>query len=89
MVGQRRRRWTNIDTILDEVLCLLGCIQVPNTMGVDPMLGQCWAIVYDAGPTLDQHVFHIPVTCGHHEWRWRTPANRRQQANLLETSSSS
>ena len=26
-----------------------------QTRDVDPMLVQCWSIVYDAGPTLNQH----------------------------------
>ena len=30
MVGQRRRRWTNIYQTLDNALYLVGCIQVPR-----------------------------------------------------------
>ena len=36
-----------------------------QTRYLEPMLGQCWPIVYDAGPTLAQHWFKVSCLLGY------------------------
>ena len=35
------------------------------TRDIDTMLGQCWTIVYDAGPTLAQHCINVSCLLGY------------------------
>ena len=35
-----------------------------RTRDVEPMLGSCWPIVYDAGPTSTQHCFNVLCSLG-------------------------
>ena len=39
-----------ISTMLDK--CQDCVLRSKRTQGIDPMLGQCWATIYDGGPTL-------------------------------------
>ena len=77
MLGQRRRRWTNIDTALGECPVFTGTALAQHwnnigpspcvcwivcdwwltlrTWSIHPMLVECWAIIADAGPALNQH----------------------------------
>ena len=50
MLGQRRRRWSDIKPTLFSVSCM-------NSFpwSFEPILFTCWATVCDAGPTLKQH----------------------------------
>ena len=54
MLGQRRRRWANIDPTLWG-LCWINERDTDPSRDIDPMLYQCWASVVDGGPTLIQH----------------------------------
>ena len=48
MLGERRRRWTNIGPGLDRIVCW--------TRHIDPMLGQCCRRWPSIGPALDRCV---------------------------------
>ena len=63
MLGQRRRRWTNIDPpMLKGIPAHPRCLNSSQqTRDTHPFVDQCWASVVDAGPTLIHQ--WISVSC--------------------------
>ena len=58
MPVNRLRRWPNTDPSLGPF-----AVYLSETLGIHPMLFQCWPTVFDAGPTLKQpSVIVIQVT---------------------------
>ena len=54
MLGQRRRRWSSIETTFGRGLkaIYVGQLELVSSHSIDPVLFQCWAsVVYD-GSTL-------------------------------------
>ena len=57
MLGQRRRRWTSIETTLGECLVFSG-MPAPQSTDVEPVPVQCRASVASGGPTMQQRRFN-------------------------------
>ena len=79
VTGLFREHWTNVDPVLfpgsfghQVEKHYLGCASVGaltrSARYTDPMLVQCWAIVSDASPTLNQHRVSVSFVRGrcHH-----------------------
>ena len=65
MLGQRPRRWAIIKSALVKRVVFAGCAaSCQKTRDIEPMLGQCWPSVYDAGPTLTRHWLDVSCLLG-------------------------
>ena len=58
LLDRRLRRWPNVVTSLGDPLWFSG--NARQTLDIDSVLVHCWAIVCDAGPTLQQHRVNVP-----------------------------
>ena len=66
-VGQPYLNMVHLKIIVINVSCLKYCVDsAPNKHDAERMLIQCWPIVYDAGPTLNQHCFNVSCLLVNH-----------------------
>ena len=81
MLGQRRRRWANINPALGQRLVLAGFVHCwfvqcysQQTWDVWPTLVYCWANLVDGGPTVNQRWANVSCFLGRHKykeaWMW-------------------
>ena len=67
MLGQRRRRWSNVTAALIQCLVFAGLFMsywlldttFIHSKDNDPMLVHCWDSVVDGGPTLIRHWVNV------------------------------
>ena len=59
------------------------CVDPQQTRDIHPMLDQCWATVYDAGPALIQHCVDIILTFGGEQVGSRASFIKRRQTNWV------
>ena len=68
MLARGLRRRANINPALCQRLVstyLLSMRHLPSkTLGIHPILFQCWPIVFDADTTLKQHWVNVPCVLG-------------------------